>query len=330
MPEDQVIQTENLDTGLEPDVEYAPSEIEAAKQKAADIESIGAATTDELSAAPKYEPNFKFKVLDKENEFDDFVRTGIKDKETEGKVRELYEKAYGLDHVKTQRDTERQGRAQAQQQFDTLMGELTELGQIKGKDLGLFFNKLGLSKQEVASWVMQQAEAMDATEKLPESMKGFYNELETLRHQNYEFQKQMESLNSGRQAEALQAKRADLVSTLSSPEVKSVAETYDTRLGKPGSFEQLVIRHGAAEFETSRGQRNLSATEAAKEVVHMLGLQPNSPSQVSGAAQSTKVVTAAKPTVLPNVGSGTAAPTGKAPVSSLAELRKIAREMSGG
>jgi hypothetical protein len=52
------------------------------------------------SIPPVYTPNTKFKVMDKEHEFDAWLAPHIKDAETEKKAKELYEKAYGLDYVK--------------------------------------------------------------------------------------------------------------------------------------------------------------------------------------------------------------------------------------
>lgn len=328
MQQDKMVDTSKPEDVVE-EVEKAPSEIEADAHAAADIAALDAATEDK-KVEEAYTPNLKFKVLDQEKEFDEWIRPAV-NKENEAKIRELYEKAHGLDHVKTQRDSERTAKAQYEGQLNELMTEIQELGEIKSKDLGMFFAKLGIPKQDVAKWVLSQAEAMEAVEKLPENMKGIYNQVEEIRNQNFELQKQLQLRDSGRQAEVLQAKRAELASTLSSPDIKPLVEEYDTRLGKPGQFQQLVIRHGAAEYEASGGKRMLSAEEAAKEVIQILGLKPATPSKADGGStQTQKVVTAAKPAVLPNVGSGSASPTAKAPVSSIADLRKIAKEFRSG
>src|SRR5688500_3044500 len=51
---------------------------------------------------PQYTPNYKFKVMDEEKEFDDFLKGAIKTKEDEEKLRDIVTKAYGLDaHKKT-------------------------------------------------------------------------------------------------------------------------------------------------------------------------------------------------------------------------------------
>jgi hypothetical protein len=55
-----------------------------------------------------WKPSFKFKVKDKELEFDDFVKPIIKTKDLEQKFKDLYEKAHGLDEVKTSRETFKQ------------------------------------------------------------------------------------------------------------------------------------------------------------------------------------------------------------------------------
>src|SRR5690606_24340502 len=59
-------------------------------------------------ATQAWKPSFKFKVKDKELEFDDFVKPIIKTKDLEQKFKDLYEKAHGLDEVKTSREAFKQ------------------------------------------------------------------------------------------------------------------------------------------------------------------------------------------------------------------------------
>ena len=332
--------SEDKIAGMDEEIEYTPEEKESLEAQAneekelAEMKALESKTPPSTPAseveAPKeevYTPNFKFKVLDQEKEFDEWIRPAV-NKDNEKAIRELYEKAYGIDHIKAQREQERQARTKTEGQYNQLMTEIQELGQIRQKDLGMFFQRLGIPKQQIAQWVLQQAEAMEATEKLPENLKGLYNQFEDLNSKNYELQKQLEALNSRQQVEALNAKRAELDSTLASPSIKPLADEYDTRVGKPGSFQLMVMRHGAAEWEMGR---QLNAQQATDEVIQLLGLKAAPPSQASApTAQAPKVIASPKPTVLPNVGSGTGASTAKAPVSSLKELRELAKQALGG
>lgn len=322
MSKKDVEQTENLEA-----TEVQSNEPVEEIVETPEVEASGEEGTE--PETPAYQPNYKFKVLNEEKEFDEFIRAAIKDADTEKKARELYEKAYGIDHVKAQRDEERTAKTRVENEYHQLMDEIAELGEIRKKDYGLFFKKLGIPKQEIAAWIYREAQALDATEKLPENLKSVYTDIEELRHQNYLLQKKMEAADSGRQSAVLQARRTDLTNVLVAPETKTLVDQYDARLGKPGSFEQMVIRHAAAEWEASQGKRDLSAREAVNEVIQMLGLTPTPPGQASGSTQSPKVVAPPKAAVLPNVGSGTATPTVAKKPQSIADLREMAKAMQG-
>src|SRR5688500_2643210 len=54
-------------------------------------------------AAPAYTPDFKVKIKGKEFEIDEMFRGLIKDADSEKKVKEFFEKAYGIDFVKQDR-----------------------------------------------------------------------------------------------------------------------------------------------------------------------------------------------------------------------------------
>ena len=274
---------------------------------------------------PAYQPNYKFKVLDQEKEFDEWIRQAV-NKDNEAKIRELYEKAYGIDHVKTQRDQEREARAKAQAMFDQLAGEIQEAGELKQKDLGLFFERLGIPMQDVINYVWQKAEIAQQIENLPDHIKQVYNKTNSQEGTIFKLQKQVEHLGSLQERQVVQARAAELNSVLSTPEIQTIVSQYDSRLGQPGSFEKMVKRHAAAEFDSSRGERDLTPKQAVDEVIKILGLTPQAGQPVA-AAQSPRVVSGAKPTVLPNVGSGTATPTAVKRPSSIAELKKISQKM---
>jgi hypothetical protein len=282
---------------------------------------------------PEYTPNYKFKVLDQEKEFDEWIRTAV-NKDNEAKVRELYEKAHGLDHVKTQRDQEKTRAGTLESKLNQLVQEFSEVHGLHEKDFGLFLDKLKIPRQVAAQWLMKELEAQEAETKLPESMRGMYNQNKELSKRLYDMEQAFEKLSTSRSTETVSARRSDLQSVLSRPDIKSFVDQYDARLGKPGSFEQMVARHGSAEWEASQGQTDLTAEQAVTAVLSMLGHTPTPPSQAApqagGSTQPPKVITQAKPTVIPNVGRGVSAPTaGKRP-KNLTELRALSKAMSGG
>jgi len=285
----------------------------------------------EVAATPKedaYQPNYKFKVLDQEKEFDEWIRTAV-NKDNEAKIRELYEKAHGLDHVKSQREQERSNREKVEQEFSQFYGGVQEMISLRDKDLGRFFEKVKIPRAKVAQWLLEEAKR----EELPEETKRVYSEREAYQRQLEEREQELQSLQEETVSQAVQARQRELQSVLGSDDVKAVSEAFDQRTGKAGSFMDAVIRHGKAEWEASGGKRDLSPAEAVKEVLHLYGLQPAqaaSPAATpNGSAQAKKVVAPGdKPTVLPNVGAGNAAPAGNKRPRSTDDLRKLYKSMT--
>jgi hypothetical protein len=159
-------------------------------------------------------------------------------------------------------------------------------------------------------------------------LRSFYNKNQELTDMVYDLQKQLESVTTGRVTETLQARKADLSNVLGADDYKSVVEQFDTRAGKPGAFETMVMRHAAAEWDASQGKRDLSPKEAVEEVLKLIGHQPSQPKAAD--SQPPKVITQKKPAVLPEVGGGTASPTALKRPASTAELREIYKKMAAG
>jgi hypothetical protein len=60
--------------------------------------------TGEPSQAPSYQPKLKYKVLDQEKDFPDWAKPIVKSPEVEKTIRDMLERAEGLDHVKQRRE----------------------------------------------------------------------------------------------------------------------------------------------------------------------------------------------------------------------------------
>lgn len=277
-----------------------------------------------------YQVNKKFKVLDKEQEFDDFIASGIKDADSEKKVRELYEKAYGLDHVKQERATEKAARESVEKNFQNLVNEIQQVsGHVRNKDFGRLCSELQINRNDLAAWLVQQHELEEKLGTLPEPVRKIYNEHGNLKAQVDTLSQQLEVMKTGTVDSAVQARATELKSSLSEPSVAKFVTDFDTRLGKAGAFEDMVMRHGNNEWQLH--QKDLSAKQAVDEVLKILGHQTETPSPVvtpnQSATQKPVVIPAPKATVIPNVGQGSASSAMKRP-RSLDELRKIAKAMT--
>lgn len=286
---------------------------------------------DVVEEGEKYVPNFKYKVLDQEKEIPEWAR-GVVTKDNEAQIREVFEKADGLDHVKAKLGEERQVRESLDMNFGAVKSEIQNLVGWRDKNLGIFFEKVGLPKNKVAQWLLQEIEK----EELPEPVRKMYNDHEAQQRRLAELEQENLQLSGTREVDMVQARTNELNQVLSAPEVAPLVSAFDARVGQPGSFMQMVTRHGQAEWEASGKTKDLTPKEAVDQVLKILNLQSQTPSPVvtpnetpsKTSSTTQKVVKQAKPVVLPNVGGGGAAPASKR-VKSVDDIRKVYREMSG-
>lgn len=279
---------------------------------------------------PSYVPNVKFKVQDQEKEFDDWARPFV-NKDNESKFRELYEKAHGLDVVKPKLQETRQKVSQLEGYISQREGAINEILSFKKNgDLDRFFESVDLPPQQVAQWLLKKLEIQN----LPPEQQAVYNEAERLRREKYDMEKQLQGASTRYVDTAVQARTQELGQYLSQPQVAPLVEQYNSRMGNPSAFTQLVARHGNAVWHSSGGKTDLSVEQAVGECLQMLGLnsQAASPAaQPSGAAQPVvpqpKVIAPSKPTVLPNVGNPASSPISSKP-KNLADLRRMAKAAS--
>ncbi len=122
----------------------------------------------------------------------------------------------------------------------------------------------------------------------------------------------------------------DLV--LERPDFTAIAQQYDTRKQKEGSFRDLVAMMGEQEF--ARSGKIISPMEAAKAAVDLLGEKFGAPAQQAPAApapvanQAASVEPPKQKIVLPNAGGSKASSPGKSKIKSLDDLRKIHQKMA--
>lgn len=271
-----------------------------------------------------YTPNFKFKVMDEEREFDELFRGLIKDQDTEKKVREFHEKAYGLDYQKPKYErlkTEHTELSQKYQNIDTSLKQLSSY--VREGDLGAFFEAINVPKEMVFQFVKQELNKLTA----PPEQRAQLEEFERIRRENLALKQQTEMLSSQYENESLQAKVIELDTTLASPDVVQIAEFVDSKRGK-GTFKDFVIRTGLHVYNTTGKQ--IPVAEAVREAIAYWqpfvqgGIQPGTAAgDVAG--QATGSQAQPKPT-MPNVSGRSTSPIRQGP-RSLDDLKKLAQTM---
>jgi hypothetical protein len=281
---------------------------------------------------PAFAPNYKFKVLDKEHEIDPLFQTLIKDVDTEKKIKELHEKAYGLDSVKVDRQLLKEKiekhYAPLEQQFQGMTKSIAQIDKmIENNDFDNFFASLQIPEQTILQWAVKKAQLMSLT---PEEQQAYNqqvqekNQLYQLQQQNADFQEQLFT-------QQVQARTAQLSQELSKPEVLNVVNAFDARAGMPGAFKNEIIKRG--QFYAHQGI-DAPVDQVVKEVLMLAGHaapQANGIQQTvdngagNGGQAPQQLIPPQKPPVIPNVGGQGTSPA-KRVVRSLDDIRALAKQ----
>ncbi len=282
---------------------------------------------------PAFEPNFKFKAYKQEYELPELFRGLVKDSKTQEEVIKVFEKAYGFDQFKEIYDKNRvsleQVQAKVEKEYKPLLGNVQQAAYfLKQKDYDSLFEHIGVPKDDVLGWVHQKLQEMD----LPPQLQSQLEQTRKINRDNWNLMQQNQVLSQQVLTHSEQTTLTSLQTALTKPDVKAVADAYDARTGKPGSFMRECINRG--EYLELKGQ-SPSAEQVVSELLAVLG-PPSAPNQVqsgvSGAAAQTQpghgqvqVTKTTSPPVIPNVGGQNTSPTRKLP-RSIEDLRKLSRE----
>lgn len=275
-----------------------------------------------VAAAEQYTPNYKFRAPDaqgvtKDHEIPENFRNLIKDAKTEKEVHDIFTKAYGLDANK----------ARSQQLSSDFTKTNTELSNYKQGvdalrsdyqrgDFDSFFKKLEIPQEKVLQWVLGKVEYS----KLPPEQQAILDRKREAENQAFEASRSNQTLQGQMAEQARQLKTTMLNFTMSQPDIKALAESFESRTGKPGSFEQLVRQHGDYAFRTGR---DLTPDQAVKEVIEQYGIKalhavPSPQATVTQPGEE-------KPKVIPNMrGRSSASPVKPGP-RSIEDLKKLAQ-----
>lgn len=312
--------TVSADTGAGSAVATDGVEVGAAAEKTAGTDtSAKAGAVAGGTAESVYSPNYKFKVMDQELEFDEWVKKSIKDAETEKKARDLYAKAYGLEHVKNDRQaikTQYEELKKTHTQTEEALNKV--VGMAQAGDLEGFFQAFDLPIEKVLRFALEYAQ------RTPEQQEYLASQRAAQQRQQ-EAELRYQQLAQSNEQLRVQQRTFELDQQLSRTEVASVAQMFDSRLGQPGAFRMEVIRRG--QLHAASGQ-DISAKQAVSEVMRIVGMQAPVSTDGHSAAATTKVVQPNSKPVLPNIQGRGASAVKKTP-KSLDDLRRMAEAAAG-
>lgn len=272
--------------------------------------------------APAYTPNYKFKALDKEFEFDEWLRPHIKSSDQEKKLRELYEKAYGLDHVKSERDKIRTDYKSVNEEYTILNKGLDNLNtMLTNKDFHGFFNALKIPEQDILQYALSRVQYSQLPPEQRQMLDQQYQEKQKLAY----YEQANQELIAAYQNQMGQQRSYELDSYLNRPEVTSVASAFDARAGYAGAFKDEVIRRGQY-YASLPNPQDIPVEQAVREIMSLVG----TPSPQAAAMQEQQNMMAGQQSmpqqqtkpVIPNIkGRGTS--PAKKVVRSISDLRKL-------
>jgi hypothetical protein len=275
--------------------------------------------------ASDWQPNFKFRVDDKEFEFDERVRPLITDKDSEEYFRDIYTKAHGLELVKSRAEEHKKKYQETSQQFgdlrnqfDHVQNTLQKLNGLKAEDFGTFQKVWEIPDAQILKRASEILGTHDNPEARAQLDKVYSDRIEMLKYQDRIDRESQSSNAVQRQLHEMKLDRA-----LNEPEIQRFAREYDRRTGQAGSFVEEVNRLGTLEFHQGRYlDPQVAVAQAFQRLSKLVPLTDGQ--QASPSPQQQKEQGRAP---LPNMGTGRSGSAVKKKISSIDDLRKLASQM---
>lgn len=312
----------------------APSDIPTAPV----VPALG---TPNAPIAPAYTPNFKFKFLDadgktrKELEIDEWARTAIKDADSEKKVREIFEKAYGLDYTKASRDKfKTEAETHRTENLETKRALNVLSGYVQNDDMDSFFESLQIPEEKVLKYALNRIQYRD----LPPEKRAEYDQSRGTARKAALLEEQYNNLQQEFQQTQVQTRKQEFNRVFQDSKVLDTAQAYDQRMGRPGAFHDEVVKRGQLYWHLYK--QDIPAEQAVNEVMQMVGMpvaapqpaaqlameQPNVTNQVvpTDASQTASHAPEKKP-VIPNIQGRGTSPAKKLP-RSIKDLKALRAE----
>ena len=293
-----------------------------AEPKATEITFDERRGDEEEAQAPKFTPNFKFRAGQKEYEIDEWARGAIKDEQTNKLVKDFFEKAYGIEHVKEHRDRLQSTNENLSREIENFNQNLRGLSQdVQKGHFEDFFQKLDIPEQRIIQWAANRVKYYE----LDPAQKHLIESERAARHQNQQLSQERSQYEAEAQAAMVQLRGQQLDWELSKPEVAEAVAKYDSLRG-PGAFRMEVIQRGALKNQLEGV--DVLPTDLVRETLDALNLRTQQgaigPTVIPAGNSGVVPMPQQKP-VLPNVKATGGSPTARVP-KSVDELREIARK----
>jgi hypothetical protein len=275
--------------------------------------------------AEAWTPNYKVKAYDNEYEIPENFRSYI-NQENEKNFKEVFERSFAFDTIKQKYKDAHSKYQDVSGRYENVSKNLDKLSKfVQNGDFDSFFGSINIPEQAIQQWIYNKLQIQD----LPQEQQQLYTknseyqrQLLTMQEQYDEMQSKVSAFESYKQEQALQQRHSELESAIYGGDYKSLAESYDARVGQPGAFKNEVILRAAA-VANSTG-KDLSVQEAVQDFAKLVAWNQQNGGQAAGVAQKGN----SRPTI-PSV-SGKASSPVAPQVKSIEDLKKLAKAAAQG
>lgn len=304
-----------------PNLETTSSEIIPDTKTATPVEdTTGANQTTDAANAAAYQANYKLSVMGKELEIPEQFRTLIKDADSEKQVREIFEKAFGLDFVKPKHEATKAELETIRKEYEPIKKDLDVIAKLlENNDIGGFCSAFGLTDEMVVKYAMERLEY----HQLPPEKRQQVDQQRQQSMKYYQTQQELDNYKAQQAQTELQATVQQLQTTASAPHIQPIAQSFNARAGQPDAFEKAVIAHAQNHFAMTK--QDLSVDQAVESFIRTFGLATSQSAPQTTAPAGTQV--SQRPPTLPKTGSGSVAPV-KSKIRSIDDIRKLSQQQN--
>jgi hypothetical protein len=277
-------------------------------------------------AASAFVPNFKLNIQKQDFEVPEILKPLMKDEASQKEIRELCEKAFGLDFAKPRHEATRQQNEVLTGELGAVRQQIQEVRQLYARgDFDGFFRRLNIPEEKVLQWMADKIQY----NQLPAEQRAILDARRDAEARAYQAEDQVGTLQQQHEQLLTQQVQLALESTLARADVKTVADAFDARQGRPGAFKEEINRRGDYAWRT----RNelVPPEKLVQELMSLLGpIAPAAPAPtttVEPAAPAAAAIAPAKTPVIPNI-SGRSTSALPSRVKSIADIKRLGDEMS--
>lgn len=348
--ENEVVENTPEETPIESEEPAQEEESEEAPEEPTPGEEGGEEEEgEEQPEVPAFKANTKFKagvynketreLEQKEYDIDKRFHSLMKTPEDEKLVRELHEKAYGLDSVKERYNETRTFANNVFQENTDIKKSIDEVRTIYRSavasgnyhKLDKFFDKLQVPQDVVLSYALAKVQLNEMD---PAQRNAIVGQLDAENKAEELARQQAQTSESFAQI-AHQNKQIQLDFTLNRAEVSPLAQAFDERMGTPGAFKKAVEQAGQLAWLTSK--QDLTPEQAVQAVIKQYNLTTSPmvpPAKVNagqgqpGAGGAQKPVVKRAAGTIPNVQGRSTSPLKSKP-KDMDALLKYRKEQHG-